>query len=97
MSAPLAAPLPRPTACSVCNIDLPKTATTPVCEECDDPARQIPTPPPARPLHVVHNGTTHRDTTTCPHCTEPLIYSDDRRDGYHTSNSKCVRAHKKGA
>ena len=96
-SAPLAAPLPRPTTCSVCNIDLPKTATTPVCEECDDPARQIPTPPPARPLHVVHNGSTHRDTTTCPHCTEPLIYSDDRRDGYHTSNSKCVRAHKKGA
>lgn len=97
MSAPLAAPLPRPTACSVCNIDLPKTATTDVCEECDDPSRQRPTPPPTRPLHVIHNGRAEGRTTTCPHCPEPLIYSDDRRDGFHTSKSGCVRAHKKGA
>ncbi|MDS1114478.1 AAA family ATPase [Gordonia westfalica] len=88
----------RVAMCKVCSVVLPTASTTDVCEECDDPARQVPTPPPTRPLHVVHNGRAEgRTTTSCPYCEDPLIYSDDKTDGYHTSNSKCVRAHKKGA
>lgn len=89
---------PRPTTCSVCNLALPKTATTDVCEECGDPARQAPEPPVERRLHVVHDGRAKRGQAhICPYCDEALIYRDDISDGYHTSNSKCVRAHKKGA
>lgn len=92
----LPAPLPRPTHCSVCNLALPKTATTDVCEECDDPARQIPEPPVERQLHVVHNGRAERTPAhICPYCNEALLYDDDQRDGYHTSSTKCMRAHKK--
>lgn len=32
----------------------------------------------------------------CPYCTEPLVYDDDRRDGFHTDRSPCVAAHRKG-
>ena len=72
-------------------------ATSDTCEECADPARQVAEPPVDRPLRVIHNAPTERSiTTTCPHCADPLVYDDDRRDGYHTSNAKCVRAHKKG-
>lgn len=78
----------RVAMCKVCSVVLPTASTTDVCEECADPSRQRPTPPPARPLHVVHNGRAEGRTTTCPYCTEPLIYSDDKTDGYHTSNSK---------
>ncbi|TXH22627.1 MAG: AAA family ATPase [Mycobacterium sp.] len=31
-------------------------------------------------------------TANCPHCGDPLTYSDDRRDGYHTSKAACVKA-----
>ncbi|WP_079930395.1 AAA family ATPase [Gordonia sp. i37] len=34
-------------------------------------------------------------SATCPHCADPLVFDDDRRDGYHTSIAACVRAHKK--
>lgn len=88
----------RPPACSVCNLALPKTATTDVCEECGDPARQAPEPPVERQLHVVHDGRAKRGQAhICPYCAEALIYRGDISDGYHTSKSKCVRAHKKGA
>ncbi len=87
---------PRPTTCSVCNIALPATATTDVCEECSDPARQLPEPPVERQLHVVHDGRAKRgEVHICPYCDEALIYRDDISDGYHTSSSKCVRAHRK--
>lgn len=87
---------PRPTICSQCSIELPKTATEPTCEECADPARQIPEPPVERQLHVVHDGRATRDTQPdCPYCFTPLIYDDDKRDGFHTSKGKCVRMHKR--
>lgn len=92
--APLVPPRRRPTNCSVCHIVLPKTATTDICEECNDPARQPATPPPDRPLRVVHDGTTDR-RTICPYCCDPLHYDDDRSHGYHTSRTKCVNEHKK--
>ncbi len=87
----------RPSYCSVCNLALPKTATTDVCEDCSDPARQIiPEPPVERQLHVVHDGRAERAPAhICPYCHGALIYDDDQRDGYHTSNSRCVRAHRK--
>ena len=95
-SAPLIAPLPRPTVCSVCNIALPATATTDICDDCDDPARKPAEPPVDRPLYVVHDGKARReDARICPYCDKALIYRDDINDGYHTSNSKCVRAHRK--
>ncbi|WOC12575.1 AAA family ATPase [Gordonia sp. MP11Mi] len=59
--APFPAPL-RPTACRHCNLALPATATTEVCEDCDDPARQFlknPEPPVNEPV-VVHSAATER-------------------------------------
>ncbi|MBE7194982.1 MAG: AAA family ATPase [Gordonia polyisoprenivorans] len=89
-------PVVRPTHCSQCFIALPTTATTDVCEECADPAHKPAEPRAERPLHVVHDGKARRGSVhICPHCGEALIYGDDIRDGYHTSKSKCVRAHKK--
>ncbi|RUP35017.1 MAG: AAA family ATPase [Mycolicibacterium sp.] len=29
---------------------------------------------------------------TCRHCGEPLIFDDDKRDGYHSSKTACVKA-----
>lgn len=86
----------RPTVCSVCNIALPATATTGICDDCGDPARQPYEPPADRPLYVVHDGKAEReDARICPYCDKALIYRDDINDGYHTSKSKCVRAHRK--
>ena len=86
----------RPSACSVCNIALPATATTDICDECDDPARQPYEPPADRPLYVVHDGKARReDARLCPYCNEALLYTDDQRDGYHTSVRACVTAHRK--
>lgn len=109
MSAPLVTPLtktvdefiagstaPRPATCSQCFIALPTTAVTDVCEECADPAHKPAEPRTERQLHVVHDGKARRGLVhICPHCGEALIYGDDIRDGFHTSKSKCVRAHKK--
>lgn len=90
--------VPRPTACSVCNIALPATASTDICDECDDPARKPYEPPVDRPLYVVHDGKAERDAARiCPYCGEALLYDDDQRDGYHTSVRACVTAHRKGA
>lgn len=89
-------PTVRPTVCCKCNIALPATATTDVCEDCDDPARKPLERPIERDLHVVHNGTAKRNVAhICPYCDGALIYSDDIRDGYHTSKSKCMRAHRR--
>ncbi len=46
------------------------------------------------PLHVVHDGRAHRPTV-CTYCGEPLLFADDRRDGYHTGNARCVDAHRR--
>lgn len=86
----------RPTACSGCHITLPATAATDVCDECDDPTHRVRETPPPRPLTVVHDGRARARTgQVCPHCDDPLIYADDIRDGYHTSITACVRAHRK--
>lgn len=92
-------PSARPTRCRVCSIELPKAATEAVCEDCGDPAHRVIERPAKRPLHVVHDGRANPGSkpSLCPHCGDPLVYDDDRRDGYHTSKSKCVRAHKAGA
>lgn len=88
----------RPTSCSVCNVELPKSATTDICEDCGDPSRQRPEPAVDRQLHVVHDGTANRGKVhICPHCGDALIYKDDITDGFHTSKGACVRAHRKGA
>ncbi|GAA12577.1 AAA family ATPase [Gordonia alkanivorans] len=86
----------RPTACRMCNITLPQTAATDACEDCADPAHRAPDRQAERQLRVVHNGDAKRgEIRMCPHCDEQLIYGDDIRDGFHTSKSKCVRAHRK--
>lgn len=89
-------PQRRQTTCSQCFITLPATATTNVCEDCDDPAHRVAERPLERPLAVVHDGRAAREiVTVCPHCDDPLIHADDRIDGYHTSKTACVRAHRK--
>lgn len=52
-----AMPAPRPTTCKRCYVQLPTTATTPICDECDGaPApKPITEPTPAPPLRVVEN------------------------------------------
>lgn len=86
----------RVAMCKVCSVVLPTASTTDICDECDDPARQIPAPPVERQLHVVHDGrkTRDRQMPLCPYCTQLLVFDDDVRDGYHSGDSKCMRAHK---
>lgn len=36
-----------------------------------------------------------RQVVDCPHCDQPLVYPDDLADGYHTSDSACMRAQRK--
>lgn len=90
-------PTARATHCRDCNIELPRTATSDRCEECSTPGHRIPAPPPpARPMHVVHDGRRPRaPEPRCPYCGEALQYDDDRAAGWHTSNSKCLKEHKK--
>lgn len=88
----------HPTVCRSCNVALPAAATTDICDECDDPARQPYEPPVERPLYVVHDGKARReDARICPYCNKALLYTDDQHDGYHTSVRDCVTAHRKGA
>lgn len=50
-------PTVRAAHCRECNIELPRTATGDQCEECSVPRRRTPErQPPARPMHVVHDG-----------------------------------------
>ncbi|WLP90078.1 AAA family ATPase [Gordonia sp. NB41Y] len=96
-SVPTGVATARPTHCRVCKLELPKAATTDICDECDDPAHQVPEPPVKRELTVVHDGRkTHTKplTNVCAYCSDYLIYDDDKRDGYHTSSSECMNAHK---
>ncbi len=44
---------------------------------------------------VLDELTTIAMSAGCPHCGDPLVFDDDRRDGYHTSVAACVRAHQK--
>lgn len=89
---------PHSALCRSCNTELPKAATADVCEECADPAHQVSARPAERPLTVVHDGRAVRGTPPpmCPHCGEPLVFDDDQADGYHSSKSKCMRAHRRG-
>ena len=56
----------------------------------DQPKHIVPTGQSGQSGHAPSNG-----AMACPHCSEPVEYDDDRRDGYHTSISACVNAEKK--
>ncbi len=38
-----------------------------------------------------------QDAKVCRYCSDALVFDDDRRDGFHTSDSRCVSAHQKGS
>lgn len=52
----------------------------------------MPSTKPAKPPRQRLRTIGGQPTPNCPHCDEQLVYSDDRRDGYHTSKAACVKA-----
>lgn len=43
--------------CRVCNLELPTSATEPLCDDhADGQETTTPTPQPDRPMRVIHNG-----------------------------------------
>jgi hypothetical protein len=53
-----------------------------------------PTGPNSQSGHAHTSGPTGGPTgaEVCRHCGEPLVYDDDKRDGYHSSKTACAKA-----
>lgn len=57
-----------------------------------DPPGSSVVPLPARVRTETPSPTDH--PATCRYCHEALVWADDRRDGYHSGKSSCVKAHR---
>jgi hypothetical protein len=63
---------------------------------------KIPGPPKKPPLtsrnglagQAGHEYGASLGDTGCRHCNEPLLYDDDRRDGFHTDRTACLAAYR---
>lgn len=56
------------------------------------PDHPTPPSPPSAPTTSTPDATGPVQQT-CRYCDQPLLYDDDRRDGFHTSRSGCVATH----
>ena len=68
-------------------------------------ATDHPTPPPPGAPTAATPGVTERVQQTrdkqpspvCRYCGDPLKFADDRRDGFHSSRTACVTAHRRAS